>query len=70
MGVYEASGQLNKGIKDLMLRWGEVRASWTDSNSEAFEKERLAPIERDLRHAVAAMSQMGVMLQRIRRDCE
>ena len=70
MGVYEGRGQLNKALKDLMLKWSETKMSWDDSVSERFQKTYLEPLEKDMRSAASAMDQMAVLIGRIRRDCE
>ena len=70
MGVYEGRGQLSKGIKQLLLRWAEVRTSWNDAAAEHFEKKFLEPLEIDLRNAFSAMDHMATVLGQVRRDCE
>jgi hypothetical protein len=70
MGVYEGRGTLNKAMKQLEMRWQEVRLSWTDSRSEEFEQKILIPLQHDLRNAVAAMDHMAVVTSRIRQECE
>jgi len=70
MGVYEARGSLAKGMKDLLLRWGETKNDWNDAASMRFEKEFIFALEQDLRSAVAAMDHMAVLLQQARHDCE
>ena len=70
MGVYEGRGQLSRAMKDLMGRWHETRASWSDAVSKNFEDKHLLPLEMDLRNAVAAMDHMAILLQQARRDCE
>ena len=70
MGVHEAQGQLGKGLKDLLARWGDTKMDWDDANSRAFEKEFLVPLEQDLKAAIGAMDVMGQLLHQARRECE
>jgi hypothetical protein len=70
MGVQEGRGQLNKALKELMLRWAETQSSWNDAMSRQFEEKFLRQLELDLRHATGAMDQMAVILHQIHRDCE
>jgi len=70
MGVHEGRGQLSKAMKELLLRWSEVRMNWDDAVSRGFEDRYLAPLQMDLRNAVAAMDHMAILLQQARRDCE
>lgn len=69
MGVHEARGTLSKAMKELMLRWTDVRSNWDDAQARAFEETYLRNLEADLRMAAAAMDQVGQMLQQVRRDC-
>jgi len=70
MGVHEARGTLAKAHKELMLRWGDVRANWDDVQSRQFEETYLRNLAADLRVAAAAMDQVGQMLHQVKRDCE
>ena len=70
MGVYEARGSLDKAFKELMLKWAEVKMSWDDPMSRAFEEKFLASMQMDLRNATGAMDQMAVLLHQIYHDCE
>jgi len=70
MGVFEARGTLAKAMKDLSLRWSDVRVHWNDERAEEVEKELLQPMEMDLRFAANAMDQLANLLARARRDCE
>jgi hypothetical protein len=69
MGVYEGRGALGKGIKDLTLRWAEVKVDWDDPVSHALENDFLLPLEMDLRNALAAMDHLAIVLQQVRKDC-
>lgn len=70
MGVYEGRGQLARAMKDLNNRWLDTKATWQDAASEAFEKEFLANLENDLRHAITAMEHMGQVISQAKRDCQ
>jgi hypothetical protein len=70
MGLYEGRGNLNKGLKDLMLRWDSTKSDWSDDVAVEFEKNYLEPLELALRQAVSAMDQMAQILSRVDRDCK
>ena len=70
MAMHEARGTLTKGWKDLTTRWQEARAQWDDAQSEHFEQTYLLNLESDLKVAAAAMDQMAVLINQIKRDCE
>lgn len=69
MGVHEGSGQLAKSFKELMRRWADTKANWTDARSREFEEQYLRTLERDLRSAVTAMDHISQVLGQVRRDC-
>ena len=56
MGVHESRGNLAKAWKELMLRWGDARASWDDVRAEEFEKQYLLMLEGDLKAAARSRS--------------
>lgn len=70
MSVFESRGQLGGAMKDLLIRWQDTKFNWGDAVSRAFEKEFIEPLESELRTAGAAMDQLSVILQQIRRDCQ
>lgn len=70
MGVYEGRGTLTKAMKELTLRWQDARNDWRDAVADEFEKKYIESLERDLRNALGAMDHIGVILQRIRHECQ
>jgi|HubBroStandDraft_6_1064221.scaffolds.fasta_scaffold2491999_2 hypothetical protein len=68
MGVQDGKAQINKAMKELWLRWMEAKSQWNDSMSQNLEKDRLVPLEQDMRGALNAMDHMAQLIQRIRRD--
>jgi hypothetical protein len=69
MSVQDSRANLAKAMKELLFRWSETQSKWTDAMSENFEKNRLRPLEADLRAASQAMDQMAQVLGKVRRDC-
>jgi hypothetical protein len=67
--MYESRSRLARAMKQLQERWDRARAEWDDPMSLAFGRERIEPLERDLRQATAAMEQMGALLRQIRSAC-
>jgi hypothetical protein len=70
MGLYEGRGNLNKGLKDLMMRWQQTRQDWNDVVANEFEKRYLETTELALKQAINAMDQMAQTMQRIDSDCK
>ena len=69
MGLYEGRGNLNKGIKDLLLRWQNTRGEWADEVAQRFEEDRLVPLEMAVKQAVSGMDHMSQVMSKIDRDC-
>ncbi|MFT3786346.1 MAG: hypothetical protein QM770_09280 [Tepidisphaeraceae bacterium] len=70
MGLYEARGTLNKGLKDLMLKWQYAKGYWDDAQSKQVEDELLHKLEQDLRSAVEAIDSMTQLTSSARRECQ
>lgn len=70
MGVQDGRALLGKSFKELLNRWGDTKSQWNDMMSRNFEKNRLQPLEMDLRSATSAMDSMAQLLSQVRRDCQ
>jgi hypothetical protein len=70
MAVQDGRALIGKAMKDLLHRWGDTKAQWKDVMSVGFEKNRLEPMEADLRSAASAMDHMSQLLSQVRRDCQ
>ncbi len=70
MSVQDGRGQLGKAMKMLMAHWSDTKSQWNDVMSHNFEKNRLEPMEADMRSAAAAMDHMAQILNQVRRDCQ
>lgn len=69
MGLFEAKGQVDRAMKDLLLRWAVTRAQWQDGIAEQFEQDHLVPLQAHLRNATTAMSSAASLVTRIRSEC-
>lgn len=69
MGLFEAKGQLDRGYKDLLIRWQMTRAVWRDNVAAEFEEQNLVPLAARLKSAMGAMSSAAGFLARVRADC-
>ena len=70
MGLYEGRGNLNKGLKDLLIKWQQTREDWDDAVADEFEKIYLEPLQQALRSASSAMDQMAQVMSNVDRDCK
>jgi hypothetical protein len=69
MGLFEAKGQLDRGMKDLLIRWSLARAQWKDNVAAEFEEQHLIPLQAHLRNASTAMSSAAGLISRVRSEC-
>ena len=69
MSLGSARTRLRGSLKELQIRWDEVRRSWDDVKSRDFEKQFLQPLEPRIRAAMTAMEKMEGILAGARRDC-
>jgi hypothetical protein len=70
MGLQDDRATLGKAMKALMMCWAETKSQWNDIMSHNFEKNRLEPLEVDLRSAASAMDHMAQIVNQARRDCQ
>ena len=70
MSLLESKGVLSKATKDLFNRWSDVKSTWSDAQSQEFEKLFITLIDQDVRQALGAMDHMNAVLQKIESDCE
>ena len=69
MGLFEAKGQLDRGIKDLSARWNHTRASWQDNSAADFEKQFIDPLRVHVRNATAAMASAASFVSQAKSEC-
>lgn len=69
MSLQAGQANLKKAANDLIVRWGEVRASWRDEVAQEFEDRYVNPLMRDIRVAQEAMARMAGVLTQVRSDC-
>jgi hypothetical protein len=69
MSLTGGKNRLIASLKELQLRWSQVRGEWDDDVRKRFEEEYLVPREREVQAAVAAIERMAETVARARRDC-
>jgi hypothetical protein len=69
MGLFEAKGQLDRGMKDLTLRWQIARSQWHDNTAAEFEAKHLVPLQKQLKNAASAISLAAGLLASVRSEC-
>ena len=61
--------RLMNSLKELRQRWDKAERLWDDPVSKEFEQEFIAPLEGNVRAAVAAMENMYVIVCQARKEC-
>jgi hypothetical protein len=70
MAVADGRGALARAMKELLGRWGELQAVWSDAQSQEFEKTYLQAIEQDVRSALGSLDHINQVLMALENDCE
>ena len=70
MGLYEGRGNLNKSLKDLVIKWQQTKQDWNDVVAQEFEKKYMDPMEQALKAAISAMDQMAQTMSKIDSECK
>jgi hypothetical protein len=61
--------ELNKALKELRLRWGEVSEDWQDTVREEFETDHLVPLETQVLATLRALDRLAPILAKAQREC-
>jgi hypothetical protein len=69
MSVSSALFGLQEAHKVLMHHWEIARDQWQDSVALRFGEQTIEPIEREVRKATTAMSQLAEAVDAARREC-
>ena len=67
--VQGAVARLTDAFDSLRAAWAESGASWDDSASRRFEKERLEPLDPIIRRAIHSIQRLAEVLAQAEREC-
>ena len=70
MSVNESHAKLQRAGKSLFADWDRTKESWHDENRRQFERQYVEPLRSELRTTRQALERIGVLLSRLRRDCD
>ncbi len=70
MGMQDASGRLEKAIRQLTGEWNQTKESWSDIKMTGFEDRYIVTLQQDTRLATETMARMSALLDQVRRECE
>lgn len=69
MSVAASRAKLAAAHRALAAAWEQAAESWDDPASRAFWRQHIQPMENSVRAAFAALDHIGVVLERVKRDC-
>ena len=69
MSATAGANKLQFALKDLRARWDALGETWRDAVRHDFEEQHIAPLETQVDTTLRAMSRLGEVLGRVRRDC-
>jgi hypothetical protein len=69
MSVSSARMRVKGELKDLLIAWQRAQDSWRDPVSRAFEKNRIAPLDKQIRATMTAMEKIEKSLDQAKREC-
>ncbi len=70
MSTQAAQAKLKDAHRELLIAWHRVAQGWQDEAAATFHKEVVEPIEPRIGSALNAMSEMGEVLARARREMD
>lgn len=71
MSLASSRVKMMETLRELRLKWMDVRRDWDDAASHAFEREYLEPLEERVRAALLAIDRMenfAAIVERETRD--
>ncbi|GAC1467133.1 MAG: hypothetical protein NVSMB9_08410 [Isosphaeraceae bacterium] len=63
------SGPLKHALKSLREHWQGTEEVWDDAVARDFEKNHLAPLDRQVENVLRGMDKLSELLTKIRHDC-
>ncbi|MDB6132714.1 MAG: hypothetical protein JWM59_957 [Verrucomicrobiales bacterium] len=64
------SSNLETATRDMMAAWARTQDQWRDQKSRQFEESHLAPLPGLLAQSREALSNLEIILRKIKHDCE
>lgn len=68
MGVYESYTKIKKAATEMDAVWDRTKQVWKDEKSRQFEEEFINRLSFETKKAETAISNIGVLLNRIRSE--
>lgn len=70
MSVATSANNLHEAVKKLTAAWQQTREQWRDAKALEFAEKYLDHLPNDVARAMAVISEIEVLLKKVRNDCE
>ena len=70
MSTQGSAGNLSGALQELSMRWQETKSHWHDVKSQEFERNYLEKLPNDVGRAMSVIEEIGLLLKKVRHDCE
>jgi len=61
--------KLHNQLKDLAVRWEEIKGTWDDAVRREFEENHWEVLAARVQAALRAMDQLATVMTQVRHDC-
>jgi hypothetical protein len=69
MSTTSAKAALIDAMKQLRMRWDQIKYTWQDEAARRFEREVIDPLEQPILQAAKGMEHVGELMSQVRREC-
>ncbi len=69
MSTTSAKAALIDAMKQLRMRWDQIKYTWQDEAARRFEREVIEPLEQPILQAAKGMEHVGELMSQVRREC-
>jgi hypothetical protein len=69
MSTSSSKSTLVDAMKQLRMRWDQIKFTWQDEAARRFEREVIDPLEQPILQAAKGMEHVGELMATVRREC-
>jgi hypothetical protein len=70
MSASGSASSLAQAARELAVEWDQAKSHWRDLKAQEFEKTYLEPLPGYVQSSIAVMTEVELLLKKIRNDCE
>jgi hypothetical protein len=65
-----SASNLSQAVQDILVEWDHTRGYWRDQKSREFGEKYLAVLPDIVTKANSLMSEVDLLIRKVRQDCE